>query len=220
MKSRFAVCIIALASFSLVSLPYTHAQAPGDPLATADAAARDAQAAQWRANQARATAQAAYGQATAQAQEATRQAELWATAQAQQATAQAAQVTAQAAATRQALEVEATRVALRAQETRAAIDATRQTAANQATATYTATLAEQDRAALASARLLYTWGPWALLLALAILVGLAAYAVRRDTSHCTAPPDPIIEWLNWNDVAPATEPVRCLLRPIIRQEET
>lgn len=141
--------IIALIVLISLALPAITLAQDGDPLATAQAAEREAdqarQDAARRAAVLEATAQAGYAQATERAQ-------ATATAQAAQATAEALQVTATARAveaTRWAIELEATRAAHQVLATREAarwaMDATATAGAYQAEATIQAMAIQRGR---------------------------------------------------------------------------
>lgn len=222
-KHSTLVTVAALATFSLLllSIP-AHALAFGDvdPIATAQAAERQAQQERWRADQAQSTADAAYAEATHQAVEATAQAQATQTAWAMQATATAARATAQAQATHEALQVEATRQAISAQATTAAHQhqavATAQAQALQATATQQAAWAELGRLEIERSHALqplYIFGPWLIAGALVMAIGAALLRTARATgSDCH---DDIIEG-EYRLPPETTGPQPCVLRPIPR----
>ncbi len=135
MKRRVVVLLIILLLLA-PTLALAQDNTPGvGPLATAQAAQDEANAAKWRAQSAQATAQAGYALATQEVMQATEQARLQATATAAQATSQALATSQAIEATQTALAVRATEMAIDAQATREAIAATATLGAVQAQAT-------------------------------------------------------------------------------------
>ena len=191
-----AISLTILVLLTLVSVVYA------DPIATAQAADRAAQDAQWQVNQsaskarsARATAQAAYQLATVQAVEATATA-VWS------ATATPAAATSAARATSDSLNVLATQQMLSQEATLAAntINAeSTQTAGHMAaTATQRALWVQLDELDIQRARVqtnIFTYGAWALGLTLLVVVALGiGWLMTLGARAILTPAGPVSEF--------------------------